>query len=408
MKNLLLVHLESLNYINYRLNRDMFPTLYKLESKGMIFDRYYSTATSTLMVIGDLLYGGMEQYEQCRSLNTIPEEYHYSSSLFDDLKSQGYHTALYVHPEGGDRVGAEKRHIAGFQNEMILKRNYRDFLQVLEEGMQHAPFALMACNYISNLSFNGYTDYSKYDKDTTPWEIGYRSLDTFVKDVMDILEKHNICDSTLVVLYGDHGDDYWTHGDHQGLTHAIEPNELLIHVPLFILDSSVKEAHISNQLVGTTDLRKLAHDVVVKNVALKDAIPENPWIVSRNEYAAQPVRSESFNKAYSLTDGHYMLMVSNAGLEMYDVWMDGSCHNNLLRFFRLDTNYFLEICDAFEKLSYHMRDYLSARTQRILRQNFYILWDSLYKKVLKLYKAGKLSEEQMIDEMKFFTINYKK
>lgn len=406
MKNLLLIHLESLNYINYRLNRSMFPALYELENKGMFFERYYSTATSTLMVIGDLLYGGMEQYEQCKSLDYIPDEYPYAASLFDDLKTEGYYTALYVHPEGGDRISAEKRHIAGFLNEMVLKRDYQEFLQVLDAGMDRTPFALMACNYISNLTYNSYTNYAKYDRDMESWEIGYRRMDSFVHDIMEILQKRNLCESTMVVLYGDHGDDYWTHGFHQGLTHAIEPNELLIHMPLFILDSSIEEAKVSERLISTTDLRKMLYKVIVEGMALETVLPENSTLVSRNEYAAQPMRMQSFNKAYSITDGRYLLMVSGVGLEMYDVWMDCSCHNNLLRYFLLRNDLLVDNSDLAEKLSFHFIKYMNSRTKRILRQKFYMLWDELYKKVLELYEAGHLSEEQMKSEMGFSNINY--
>lgn len=406
MKNLLLIHLESLNYINYRLNKNMFPTIYKLESSGMFFERYYSTATSTLMVIGDLLYGGMEQYEQCKSLDDIPEEYIYPSSLFDDLKEQGYYTALYVHPEGGGRISAEKRHIAGFHNAMILKKNYKDFMKALEEGMAHPRFALMACNYISNLSFCKYEDFSNYNWNITSWEIGYRSLDKFVNELIEMLKNKSLLDSTMVVLYGDHGDDYWTHGFHKGLSHAIEPNELLSHVPLLILDSSVEHASASYKLISTTDLREIIYHVIIEDKHIDSVIPDSNIIVSRNEYAAQPIRNESFNKAYSVTDGQYLLMVSSAGLEMYNVWMDSSCHNNLLRYFVFTQDYILESGKMLRELSYHMSDYMSDRTRRIIRHKFYNLWEKLYTNVLALYEAGKVTKDRMENEMDFYNINY--
>lgn len=406
MKNLLLIHLESLNYINYRLNHNMFPALYELENQGLFFDHYYSTATSTLMVIADLLYGGTEQYEQCDSLDYIPKEYYYKSSLFDDLKALGYYTGLYVHPDGGDRISAEERHIAGFHNEMILKRDLEEFINVLEEGMTHEPFALMACNYISNLSFNQYADFSNYDLNVNAWEIGYRSLDHFIEKLISLLNKKNLWDSTMIVLYGDHGDDYWTHGFHQGLTHSIEPYELLIHMPLIVLDSSIKEASKNNKLIATTDLRELIYNVIVKDENLNNVIPENSFVVSRNEYAAQSLRSESFNKSYCVTDGRFLLLVSSTGLEMYDVWMDHSCHNNFLRFFLLRENILFENDDLMQKLTFHMSNFMSKRTQRILRQTFYSLWNKLYKGTLALYEAGKLSKVQMESEMDFYHINY--
>ena len=80
-RNLILVHLESLNNVLYRMNPSFFPTIRKIEADSVFFSRYFSTATSTLMVLADIFYGGMEQYEQCTSLEDIPQNYIYSSSL---------------------------------------------------------------------------------------------------------------------------------------------------------------------------------------------------------------------------------------------------------------------------------------------------------------------------------------
>ena len=176
MKNLLLLHLESLNTLNYKMNPDLFPTVKKLEKQCIVFDHYYSTATSTLMVIGDLLYGGMKVYEGCTSLAAIPKEYCCSSSLFDDLKKQGYHTGIYIYPDGADRESAENRHIAGFYNQMELLRIYSRYINAFDDKMIYQPFALMACNYISNLSFGSNVDINNYGTETDYWEAGYRCI----------------------------------------------------------------------------------------------------------------------------------------------------------------------------------------------------------------------------------------
>ena len=68
MRNLLLIHLESLNDTNYQTNKELFPTLRKWEQKSLSFSRYFSTATSTLMVLSDLAYGGMLHNEPCDGL----------------------------------------------------------------------------------------------------------------------------------------------------------------------------------------------------------------------------------------------------------------------------------------------------------------------------------------------------
>ena len=64
-RNLLIIHLESLNLINYRVNRELFPNLHKWEQQSLSFSKYYSTATSTYMVMSDMAYGDMDHHESC-------------------------------------------------------------------------------------------------------------------------------------------------------------------------------------------------------------------------------------------------------------------------------------------------------------------------------------------------------
>lgn len=399
-KNLLLLHLESLNLLNYKMNSDLFPTVKALEKQCIVFDKYYSTATSTLMVIGDLLYGGMKQYEGCDSLAAIPKEYCYASSLFDDLKEQGYHTGIYIYPEGGDRESAEQRHIAGFQNQMELIREYSRYVNAFDNIMECRPFALMACNYISNLSYASYVDIGKYEMDTDHWEAGYRCMDRCCKDLLKLLKDKNLMDDTVIVLYGDHGDDYWGHGAHNGLAHAIEPNSLLIHTPLMIWDGIHREASEHDQrMIQTSDLREMIM-TLLKGESIEELL-HRQYAISRNEYAAQPVRAESFNKAYSVTEGRYLLMVSSKGLEMYDTKMDPACQNNLLRFFLYENGILKSNEENVKMFQFHFSYFWNSREQRILRQKFYELRDALYGKVLELYIAGGRSEIDMRNEMAF-------
>ena len=141
-QNIILIHLESLNNFIYKMNAGFFPILKEVGKNCISFERYFSTATSTLMTLADIYYGGMEQYEQCTSLAYVPKDYHYNSSLFDELKENGYRTGLYVYPDGNDRDTAESRHLAGFQNEMVLITDYEEYLLKVEEMVSEQPFAL--------------------------------------------------------------------------------------------------------------------------------------------------------------------------------------------------------------------------------------------------------------------------
>ena len=154
MKNLMMIHLESLNYQLFMSFPEIFKEIHKIKNEGVLYNHYFSTATSTLMVLGDIFYGGKEQYEVCTSMDYIPKDYFYKDSLFDELKRNGYKTGIFVYPDGGDRESAEERHIAGFQNKMVLIPKYEELLETVEHLISEEPFAVMVCNYISNINFN--------------------------------------------------------------------------------------------------------------------------------------------------------------------------------------------------------------------------------------------------------------
>lgn len=409
MKNILIVHLESLNSNNFLLNRNYFPFLSDIESRSVSFRKYFSTATSTLMTIGDLLYGGMEQYEMSTTLDDIPESYVYKSSLMDDLKNTGYKTGIFVYPDGNNRKSAEEKHLAGFHNQMILKNNYNEYLKSFSEGMDKQPFALISCNYISNSSFNKYAvSGSGYDG-FRKWEEGYKAIDKHVRDLFEIIKEKGVEKSTVILFYGDHGDDYWTHSFRHGMTHAIEPNALLIHTPFFIYDPGTQDKEIIDYdtLISTTDVRKIVMDILNPQVnwlaKLKDLKRE--YVFSRSAYAAQPIGNIHYFKAYSVCDGTYLILVSPEGMAMYHILMDSDCHNNLLSHFYLEDS---RLVDDLSDQDYYIQanwGFWYEPTRRTIRQRFYYLREILYNETLHSYISGGRSEEDMNSEMNFKQIH---
>lgn len=405
MRNLLIMHLESLNRNNFLLNRDLFPFLCEIERQSVSFQKYFSTATSTLMAIGDILYGGMDQYETSETLDDVPETYIYESSLMDDLKKVGYHTGIYVYPDGNNRESAEEKHLAGFQNQMILKRDYKEYMEAFSEGMKTLPFALMSCNYISNSSFNKYALEGDGHDGFKRWDAGYRAMDEHVQDLFKLLKKNGVADSTVVLFYGDHGDDYWTHAFRYGMTHAIEPNALLTHTPFFIYDPKMEGRGIVDYdtLLCATDVRELVMDILE---------PQNEWlhkvkksgrkyVFSRSAYAAQPIGNTRYFKGYAVCDGTYLLLVSPEGMEMYHILMDSDCHNNLLAHFYIDNGRLIDDLNAPEYYPEAIWGFWREATRRKVRQIFYFLREILYKETLRTYMAGGRSEGDMNEEMDF-------
>lgn len=402
MKNLLIIHLESLNINNFLLNRNFFPFLCEIESKSVSFRKYFSTATSTLMTIGDLLYGGMDQYETATTLDDVPKTYVYKSSLMDDLKNKGYNTGIYVHPDGNNRDSAEEKHLAGFQNQMILKSDYKEYLDAFSEGMVNEPFALMSCDYISNSSFNKYALHGKGYNGFEQWEAGYCAIDQHAKDLFDMIAEKGLKESTVILFYGDHGDDYWTHSFRHGMTHAIEPNALLTHTPFFIYDPEMKESNRIDYstLIATTDIRKLIMDILDPYIDWIGELKKmkREYVYSRSAYAAQPIGNVHYFKAYAICDGTYLILVSSEGIALYHILMDSDCHNNLLSHFYLEDK---KLIDDLTDSDYCCQVFWQEPTRRKVRQKFYYLREILYKETLHSYIAGGRSEEEMNAEMDF-------
>ena len=399
----MMIHLESLNYQMFMQFPELFKELNKVKKEGLFFNHYFSTATSTLMVIGDIMYGGKEQYEVCSSLDFIPTEYFYKESLFDELKSKGYQTGIFVYPEGGDRESAEKRHIAGFHNEMVLKEEYIDFLGAIDELITDEPFAVMACNYISNVTLNCYADKEHVLDGTDKWKRGYEYLDQCVGDIMQLLRDKNQLKNTIVILYGDHGDDFWGHGMHGGLVHAIEPFSQMIHLPFIMLDGDKKG--LDEMLLCATDLRQM----IMERLGFGDIQNQtkNKYIVARSAYAAQPVRKETFQKAYSITDGKFLMMVSCEGLALFDIEMDMSCHFNFLQLFELESGRIRYCNEQNQKYRFHYLDFMNEQEITRIRQISYFFRKKLYEEVLVLYRQAGRTEQEMIQEMNFDQIQNK-
>lgn len=408
MRNLILMHLESLNYVNYRTNRELFPVLAEWERKSLSFSHYFSTATSTLMVLSDLVYGGMFQYEVCDSLNAVPKKYVCKTSLFDDLKDRGYITKVLYFPGGQDFERADNRHVVGFQNRMVGPHDYKRYMSEIGSAVDsEGPFALLLCNTVSNIALNRHVPGRVSESGLNRWKEGYRFMDAYIGQVISLLETKNLTDNTTIIFYGDHGDDYFGHGSHGGLTHAIEPYASLIHTPFWIYDSRLKNEELNDDLLSTTDIRGIAEKLLEMPETVfswdEVGVPKRRFAIARNAYAAQPVRKDSFNKGYCITDGRFLFLVNCNGMEFYDIEMDVQCQNNLLKFFAYENGLLRVKGGQDSPLGYHYKCLMDISSIRQIRQNFYFYRKKLYDKTMELFEYAECRER--IRELNFNQIN---
>lgn len=389
-----MVHLESLNSITYYLHRGLCPTLRKWEEKSLSFSRYFSTATSTLMVLSDLAYGGLLQNEPCESMRSGLDKYCYKSSLLDDLQKRGYRVKALGYPEiAGTEVGlGNARHFVGFDVDMESTASYEAYMQALDETMTaKAPFAVLACSYIGNIGYYGHMQDIADKTGFELWESACVQRDRCVKELMDILERKNLLGNTTVIFYGDHGDDICAHGKHQGLLHVFEPYASLIHTPFWIYDSRLRPGE-TEVLCDTTDIRLMAERLLqapesgMGSLRVKDlGLPYRRYSLGRSSYAAQKVRERSFHKGYSVTDGNFLFLAGNQGMELYHMGMDEGCQHNLLDYFDFAGGVLKRNRGACSSVKYHIKAVLDEKALQQTEALFYEFRKELMERTAELY-----------------------
>ena len=410
MRNLLLIHLESLNNTNYRTNQELFPALRRWEQKSLSFSRYFSTATSTLMVLSDLAYGGMFHCEPCDGLADDLWKHCYQDSFLDRIQEEGYRVKVVGYPEnkGGDAAECNKRDFIGYHVKMDEIENYEAYLEYLDRAMtREKPFAVWACNCMSNVSYNIYVDSIREQNGLERWESGYRYMDRCAADLLDILERKDLLEQTTILFYGDHGDDLFAHGRHRGLTHAIEPYESLIHTPFWIYDSRFSSERIS-ALIDTTDISGLAERLLhlpERKLGIGSlGLPERKYSLARNVYAAQKVREMSFHKAYSLTDGRFLFLAGNQGMELYHIGMDAACQHNLLDYFDFDRGSLILKQASYERVKFHFPYVIDEKAIRQIQELFYEYRRQTMTEVRRLYEYAECGNLSL--EVDFENIHY--
>ena len=405
-KNVILLHLESVNNIIYRMNPQLFPNIMRIEKEGLSFHKYLSTATSTWMVISDLLYGGLDQYEGCHELTEKPEIFCYESGLLDDFYDRGYQIGAFIHPFS--ELAQIRDHLIfgrSVEQEEYASSSYSDFMNAVKTVMTgRSKYCILISNFLSNISLANYVALEHKRNGTKRWEDGFRCLNDMVGNIFQILKETGQEENTIVILYGDHGDDFWGHGFHMGLTHAIEPTAPLIHTPLIIWEKNKYCGEISSKLISTIDIRKMIERMVQGEMPGDGS--GRSLAYARSAFAAQPVRAGAFNKSYSVTDGKILLLVSSQGLEMYDVEMDPVCNFNMLHTFEIVQDRLVFNEKDVAGFRFHFADFMDENEKRYIRQKFYYLRPQLYQYVVERYEAGKRSEAEMNCEMCFIKINH--
>lgn len=333
-KNVVFIHLESLNQAIYS-HRQWFPCLNSIAPHSLRFNNFISSATSSFMAVSDLLHGDDDVLEHNVNFEVGLSIKRKAPSMFDQLRKAGYRTAGLGFPKNWasfDMIWSENDPFRWYETSSEMLHHAE---AIISDRSQ--PFALYIWNLSSHLCYqDGYK--AAGDNSFVRWQRGYESMDNTVGDILRLLMNHKLMESTTLVIFGDHGDDFWNHGLYGGFAHGIEPYTSLIHTPAFIYDSNYKAKDMNN-LVSMIDLQKTVFEILNVPMTAEDNPScfsafsgDRKYCYSRNLFAAQEGENQKtpLRKGYAITSELFHLLYVNGGYKMYAWQADGANQFNLL------------------------------------------------------------------------------
>ena len=339
-KNLLIIHLESITRHTLAIFDASFPNIRRLMQDAVVFENFFSSATSTLMAITYLFHGNDLEFDASSEFDGIVPARN-TRNLFSILKDRGYDTRFIClngfHADGETRFNAWPDDLPP----VWATNDFPTLFQRFDELTDAAPFAIYAWDLITHIEHSlALASFSGSLTDQVRRACGV--ADHAVGEMMAILERKGLLDNTTVVVFGDHGDDYWTHGFKGGMLHATEPYTQITWTPLAIRDPSLTPGSSTN-LASTIDLAPTCLALLgidepggFRHDGLNLLTQRQEIVFSQNFTANQPdKRHIGLAKAFAATDDTYVLLASSRGLEMYAWRLDLGNHRNLLQFFDL-------------------------------------------------------------------------
>lgn len=331
-KNIIFLHLESLNHTIFN-NRQWFPFTNKIYSQSLRLNNFISTATSSLMALSDLLHGDDNTLEHNTHLEENISIHRHGPALFDVLKQYGYTTAGMGYPKNWANVDTIWSETDTF--------NWYDSAKIMQAEMQQVvsrpePFALYLWNLSSHLCY--YDDIKRGGNNSLErWQRGYQSMDLMVGQTIKMLMENKKLDNTIIIAFGDHGDDFWGHGFNGGYTHGIEPYTPLVHTPAFIFCPGMKAVDL-NHMVSMVDIYNTVLtllDITPAEATEKHAFaltPQRRFCYSRNLFAQQKSQhgGSPLKKGYAITSEHFHLMKVDNQLKMFLWKADPANHFDIL------------------------------------------------------------------------------
>lgn len=328
------------------------------------FTRFYANSCSTTMTMQDFWSGASNSFDHLAHYHGCFQKRIKHPSVFAVLLSLGWNTGYFgSSPFNSAAVKRSGRHVDVNDTNLpkLVESMLREFKHAKARGR---PFAAYYWDDTSHLAFPCEPK-NAAESIQERMSVAYRLIDAGVARVLKGIIDLGLWDDTIIVGFGDHGDEPWTHGLNRGYAHSIAPYTGIVWTPMFIFDSS-QPASVTDRIASVIDLKEMIVGYMTRDVKLSEEEKANidahrtvaafsgfdvfsrprTFAVSQNLFALQleyddPERG--MTKNYAVTDGTYRLVVSSGGetprlggMELFYEQMDPTNGRNLLDFFQLD------------------------------------------------------------------------
>jgi hypothetical protein len=190
----------------------------------------------------------------------------------------------------------------------------KPFFGMTWTGMTHYPYfnGGNERSYVSDINLNRYLN---------ALHVG----DEAFGDLMNYLEEHGLAKSTLVVVFGDHGEAF---GRHKTFVHASGLYEENVHIPLLLINEGLFSGGSTPVLGGMSDIPATALDIL--------QVPLPPTWQGHSLFAAsRPARIfffapwNGFQVGFREGSRKFIYRAEAKSTEMYDLATDPHEKNNL-------------------------------------------------------------------------------
>ncbi|MCD6193506.1 MAG: sulfatase-like hydrolase/transferase [Candidatus Aminicenantes bacterium] len=343
--NVLLITIDTLRADHlgvYGGPSNLTPEIDRWAAGGVIFNRAFAHATTTLPAHASILLGATPLYHGVHENGTFYVQENYIS-LAEHLQSAGWSTAAFVgaYPldarfglDQGFEIYDDQYGSQDFDHHDYVERPAEAVIDRALAWVKSAsqPWFLWIHCYDPHAPYEPPPPYNQlYQASPYKGEVAYVS--TQVGRLHDWLTKQNLEDKTIVILTGDHGEGL---GDHGERTHGYFAYNSTLWVPLIISSPGSKhhrvENYVSHQDIFPTvcDLLDLKVPRQVQGQSLRPAL-QGKKIKERTIYfeSLYPYYSRGWAPLRGLIINHHKYIDSPIP-ELYDLEADFREEKNLI------------------------------------------------------------------------------